>query len=263
MKTKNLVLLVLAIFVGSLTLAQTNQQKKGAERIDSKTQELVELKILFQDIEDLNHRLSPPIGQYGPQELEKKALESRLNALKKRLTERQRAFAVDYNSVEDLQKDLAILLRQKKQLEESVINEVIQQKTPKELKNIQKRRRENSLEVRSEEVKLSKEQLSLEKLKQTPVDANGVMGYKVLVWNQDKRKSGNFKLRDMSGKDLDKGAFYLGPGEKIEVYLLPGLYQGTVEISGRLPSSTTVEVSITQKFVNGIAYHGYLIQPPR
>lgn len=262
MKAKT-IFLFLTIFVVSLANGQTLQQKRGVAQINQELEQLIELKILFQDIEDLNKRLKPVAGQYGPEGLEAKALNSRLDVLNKRLSAKQMAATTSYSNGEDLQKDLELLLAQKGAIEHTSFKQVVEQTTPKELRRLEKNRRKNSLEIRSGEVQLNKEQLSLEKLKNTSVYTNGAMGYRVVIWNQDRRKAGNFKLKDMSGKDIDGGSFYLAPGEKIETYLLPGKYMATVEMTGRLIASTTVEVGVNHKFVNGVAYHGYLIQPPR
>lgn len=167
----------------------------------------------------------------------------------------------DNDIFQDVSYRLNELYTQRVELKNLPINNAIDEKTPKELRNLEKRRRFNSLQVRSGEVQLSRQELALEKLNSTQVYSNGVQGYKVLFWNQDRYKCANFIVTSIDG--IDEQPAYLKPGEKYETYLLPGVYKTKIEISGRPTTYNEVGVKVRTVRVDGVDYHAYVIQPAR
>jgi hypothetical protein len=258
MKTKIFLSLFFAIFVALLANGQTIQQKRALQKIDSKIEQLIELQSIFEEIYSLEARLNPSYG-WGPTGAEKAAIESRLNNLSRRLAVRQRSFATNYSSDSLICHDLSMLALQKQAIQEVVVTEAIQQTTPKELRNLEKKRRNNSLEIQSGEIQIDKERLSLEKLQATDSYTNGVMGYKVIIWNKDRQRDVNFNVTDLSGKVLDKGDLYLFPGQKKEIYLLPGEYKAVARVSGRRSEENIFPVDPFLKYVGDEACHGFVI----
>jgi hypothetical protein len=183
--------------------------------------------------------------------------------LKDRLTKENKALAIALIHNEPILVRIKELEGQKLAIKNLIANQAIMDKTPKELRSLEKKRRKNSLEVRQEELLLDKQELSLQKLQETPVQANGSQGYKVILWNQDVRKAANFKITDPSGLDIDGTSYYLTPGQKEVIYLLPGQYLGLVEMPGRFDQTVSFKVDIREKKVGDEYCHGYLTQPKR
>lgn len=249
----------LSVMFADNAMAQTRQTKSALQQVEAEIRDL-EREANSLDTIQLKARITSlqakiPLGAY------KNAVESA--AIIDQIQRYEAKMKADKAILSDIYYRLDKLYNQRQALKELSIKNALQEKTPKELKNIEKKRRVNSLYIRSGEIQLSKEELSLKKLEETSVNADKSQGYRVLIWNQDRYKYANFSLSDATGQDLDGGAFYLAPGEKIETYLLPGKYLGTVKIAGRGTGFTDVYVSIRHKMVNGTPYHGYLIQPSR
>lgn len=244
------------LFAGNLT-AQTRQDNVALNQVEAEIRSLehqstsLDTLKLQGKINQLNARL----GTYLPPE--------QAAAIRRQLADYNFELAQNKLALENKAFRLEELYVQRQVLRNKPVTEAIKDKTPKELRSLEKKRRFNSFEVRSGEVTVSKQELSLQKLQETTVYTDGVNGYKVILWNQDKRRPGNFKLTDMSGKDIDGATFYLAPGEKKVVYLLPGEYLGTVQMYGRATGCVEVPVEIRQKEVFGEICHGYLIQMPR
>ncbi len=247
----------LSFLLAGNTNAQTRQENTALNQVEAEIRSLehqssaLDTIKLSARIDQLNAKLGAmlPVEQAA-------AIRRQLSLYKLELD--QNRLMLEKNSFR-----LEELYIQRQVLRNKPISAAIQDKTPKEIRSLEKKRRFNSLEVRSGEVQVSKEELSLQKLQETTVYTDGVNGYKVLIWNQDKRRPGNFKLTDMSGKDIDGASFYLAPGEKKITYLLPGEYLGTVQMYGRATGCVKVPVEIRQKEVFGEVCHGYLVQMPR
>jgi hypothetical protein len=244
MKTRRFFLFVLAIFAASLTFGQTVQQQLAVNKINRKAQQLIELKMLFQDIEDLKLRLNPPVGQYGPQELERKALEGRIDGLRRCLVARQRSLATNYVDGEDVQKDLERLQEQKRVLEEDFIAQAIEQSVPKEIAPREARRRHRSLGVRdgesSFEHKDKLRDLSIQKLENASVEADPVLGYKGILFNDTRYTKVTFAIKSEEG--LDEVYQPLYAKESREIYLLPGKYIVHTYVDGYLAATNNLVV---------------------
>lgn len=258
MKTRKKILIfaVIILMAGNL-MAQTRQYARTLQGIEMEINILesklskIDTLLVIKRIQTLNERLKqflPPVQAV---------------AIRAQLARQEEILADNKAEIKKIKTTLLELKSQQGVLKKQNYNATVSQTLPKELRKVEKNRRVNSLEVRSIDAKVSKEELSLQKLAETPVETNGAQGYKVLIWNQDKRKPGNFKIFDPSGQNIDEFSVYLEPGEKIETYLLPGEYCGVVEMPGRITGKTTVKVGITHRIVGNVLYHGYLIQPPR
>ena len=247
------VLLSLSIM---FVFGQTRQQARALSEIETEIvrlqKQLINASGPQERIKMINARLSQlyidPVVETG---------------LKNRLAKEQKDLSIALIHNEPILDRIKELEGQKLALNNLIANQAIMDKTPKELRALEKKRRTNSLEVRQGEILLDKQKLSLQKLQETPVQANGSQGYKVILWNQDVRKAANFKITDPSGLDIDGTSYYLAPGQKEVIYLLPGEYLGLVEMPGRFDQTTTVKVDIREKKVGNEYCHGYLIQPKR
>lgn len=247
----------LSLMLAGTVNSQTRQENVALNKIETEIRSLehqsaaLDTLKLSARIEQLNAKLGAmlPVEQAA-------AIRRQLSLYKLELDKNK--LALENNSFR-----LEELYIQRQILRNKPVAAAIQDKTPKEIRNLEKKRRFNGFQVRSGEAQVSKEELSLQKLQETTVYTDGVNGYKVILWNQDKRRPGNFKIADMSGKDIDGANFYLAPGEKKITYLLPGEYLGTVQMYGRATGYAKVSVEIRQKEVFGEVCHGYLVQMPR
>lgn len=247
---------LLSLFV-VFAFSQTRQQVRALADIEAEIiqlqKQLVDASGPQERIKMINARLSErlyidPVVETG---------------LKDRLTKENKALAIALIHNEPILVRIKELEGQKLAIKNLIANQAIMDKTPKELRSLEKKRRKNSLEVRQEELLLDKQELSLQKLQETPVQANGSQGYKVILWNQDVRKAANFKITDPSGLDIDGTSYYLAPGQKEVIYLLPGQYLGLVEMPGRFDQTVSFKVDIREKKVGDEYCHGYLTQPKR
>jgi hypothetical protein len=179
------------------------------------------------------------------------------------LTKENKALAIALIHNEPILVRIKELEGQKLAIKNLIANQAIMDKTPKELRSLEKKRRKNYLEVRQGELLLDKQELALQKLQETPVLTDGNNGYKVVLWNRDVRKSANFKIKDLSGLDIDGTSYHLDPGQKEVIYLLPGEYECLIEMPGRFDQLKTFTVDIIQKNTGYEYCHAYVIQPRR
>ena len=252
---KNVLTVLLSLFV-VVAFSQTRQQVRALADIEA---EIIQLQKQL-------------INTAGPQE-RIKAINVRLSelyidpvvetGLKDRLTKENKALAIALIHNEPILVRIKELEGQKLAIKNLIANQAIMDKTPKELRSLEKKRRKNSLEVRQGELLLDKQELALQKLQETPVLTDGNKGYKVILWNQNVRKAANFKITDPSGLDIDGTSYYLAPGQKEVIYLLPGQYLGLVEMPGRFDQTVSFKVDIREKKVGDEYCHGYLTQPKR
>lgn len=255
MKTNFFCLLVFLVISASSVSAQTRQSQVALQQLEK------EIQFLQLEIEKIDTlRISWRIKQL--QERAQGYLSTaEAAALRREIDIYQTKLRSDKEILLSATQLLVELKAQKKELKNMAIEAAMTEKTPKELRSLEKKRRINAQEVRSGDLQLQKSELALQKLSETPVDARGPQGLKVLIWNQDRYKSANFKIQSVD--ETDGISAFLAPGEKLEVYLLPGQYTCTVQISGRKEGQSKMIVGIRQSFIAGISYHGYCIQPAR
>ena len=252
---KTVLTVLLSLFV-VVAFSQTRQQVRALADIEAEIiqlqKQLVDASGPQERIKMINVRLSElyidPVVETG---------------LKDRLTKENKALAIALIHNEPILVRIKELEGQKLAIKNLIANQAIMDKTPKELRSLEKKRRKNSLEVRQGELLLDKQELALQKLKETPVLTDGNNGYKVVLWNRDVRKAANFKLTDASGLAIDDPSHYLLPGQKDIVYLLPGEYKCLIEIPGRFDELKTFKVGITKNKVGDEYCHAYVIQPRR
>jgi len=247
------VLLSLSIM---FVFGQTRQQARTLSEIET---EIVRLQKQLMDISGPQERIKMINAR-----LAKLYIDPVVSAgLNDRLAKEQKNLAIALINNEPVLDRIKELEGQKLAIKNLIANQAIADKTPKELRALEKKRRNNSLEVQQGELLLAKQELSLQKLKETTGLTDGNKGYKVILWNQDVRKAANFKITDPSGLDIDGTSYYLAPGQKEVIYLLPGQYLGLVEMPGRFDQTVPFKVDIREKKVGDEYCHGYLIQPKR
>lgn len=120
----------------------------------------------------------------------------------------------------------------------------------------------------------SRQQLALEKLRVQPVltgtmTATGVVasaiapapgttaaaGYKGIVANLSSYRRYSFRLQGTESK-----SFYLGPGERVADYLLPGRYTASIYYGGdQIGQPHVFDVGVQEKFFQGEKCHWYLV----
>lgn len=109
-----------------------------------------------------------------------------------------------------------------------------------------------------ETARIRQDQLALEKLKNQPVqtrERNGVIqGYKGVISNLSAYRRVNLII---SGPETI--GFYLEPGDKKEVYLIPGRYKATAYHGGRFDSEWSFPVGTQKHFFRGEMVHWYLV----
>lgn len=256
MKKITFLTVLLTLFV-VVVFSQTRQQVRTLKDIET---EIIQLQKQLMDVT-------------GPQE-RIKGINARLSAnpyldpvvhagLNNRLNKEQKDLVIALINNEPVLDRIKELEGQKLAIKNLIANQAIADKTPKELRSLEKKRRTNSLEVQQGELLLAKQELALQKLQETPVLTDGNKGYKVVLWNRDVRKSANFKITDPSGLDIDGTSYHLDPGQKEVIYLLPGEYLGLVEMPGRFDQTVPFKVDIREKKVGNEYCHGYLVQPKR
>lgn len=251
---KTVLTVLLSLFV-VVVFSQTRQQIRALSEIET---EIIQLQKQLLDASGPQERIkmiNARLSQYIDPVVE--------TGLKNRLAKEQKDLAIALIQNEPILDRIKELEGQKLTIKNLVANQAIADKTPKELRSLEKKRRKNSLEVRQGELLLDKQELALQKLKETPVLTDGNKGYKVVLWNRDVRKSANFKITDPSGLDIDGTSYHLDPGQKEVIYLLPGEYLGLVEMPGRFDQTVPFKVDIREKKVGNEYCHGYLVQPKR
>jgi hypothetical protein len=252
---KTVLTVLLSLFV-VVAFSQTRQQVRALADIEAEIiqlqKQLVDASGPQERIKMINVRLSElyidPVVETG---------------LKDRLTKENKALAIALIHNEPILVRIKELEGQKLAIKNLIANQAIMDKTPKELRSLEKKRRKNYLEVRQGELLLDKQELALQKLQETPVLTDGNNGYKVVLWNRDVRKSANFKIKDLSGLDIDGTSYHLDPGQKEVIYLLPGEYECLIEMPGRFDQLKTFTVDIIQKNTGYEYCHAYVIQPRR
>lgn len=256
MKTATIVLIVFVLGIISQAQGQTRQERRVIRVIEAQISKAgQEISALTADTLRAHKKLlviGQELAQYN-EPLRQRTLINEQKKLRDLIPQKREKIKTKLFLLEELEREKDLLLG-------------IVYRSPVEdraLSNIEARRRHNAIGVEKQRVSLERDILGLKKLDQTPAHHNGVMGYKVLIWNQDLRRSGNFSLTDLSGENVDGVSVFLGPGEKLEVFLLPGEYIGKVQLAGGLEKKTIVRVSPRIALVNGGEYHGYLIQPRR
>jgi hypothetical protein len=269
--------LFLAIFLAFFTVisAQTRQQKEAVRLVEK------ELASLRQALNDVNNNMKAGTIQVDTLALwqQKKSLDeavasNRLSIEKRasylsqsaKLAERLSAERLRVSQAKDRQKPvleglsrqqadlrlrIASLEARRTELIDLQLEEAVNQAVPRELKKNNTKRRKNANDLRIEE-------LGIRKLAATPVMADSIKGYKGLVWNQTPSTKVLFKLRYLNGREVDKGTFFLKPGEKIECYLLPGTYLGETVVDGKLSGTATVKSEISPSYIDGQYYHFFL-----
>ncbi|MDX9778779.1 MAG: hypothetical protein RBT30_00860 [Patescibacteria group bacterium] len=252
---KNVLTVLLSLFV-VVAFSQTRQQVRALADIEAEIiqlqKQLVDASGPQERIKMINVRLSElyidPVVETG---------------LKDRLTKENKALAIALIHNEPILVRIKELEGQKLAIKNLIANQAIMDKTPKELRSLEKKRRKNSLEVRQGELLLDKQELALQKLQETPVLTDGNKGYKVILWNQNVRKYVNIKITDASGLAIDDPSHYLFPGQKDIIYLLPGKYEYIIEMPGEFDQKDSFTVGITKKKVGDEYCHAYVIQPRR
>ena len=253
---KTVLTVLLSLFV-VVAFSQTRQQVRALADIEA---EIIQLQKQLVDASGPQERIKMINARLSEQLYIDPVVET---GLKDRLTKENKALAIALIHNEPILVRIKELEGQKLAIKNLIANQAIMDKTPKELRSLEKKRRKNSLEVRQGELLLDKQELALQKLQETPVQANGSQGYKVILWNQDVRKAANFKITDPSGLYIDGTSYYLAPGQKEVIYLLPGQYLGLVEMPGRFDQTVSFKVDIREKKVGDEYCHGYLTQPKR
>ncbi|MDP3836644.1 MAG: hypothetical protein Q8Q67_00885 [bacterium] len=138
---------------------------------------------------------------------------------------------------------------------DKTVKQAYKDEIPRELTVTEEKRRKRGNNIRREE-------LGYKKLEATTVNADPVQGYLGLIWNQTRYTPALFVIKDASGRDVDKGTFFLQPGESVEAYLLPGQYIGVVKVHGQISGSSMIKSEPSQKYIDAgkgkNQYHWFL-----
>lgn len=105
-----------------------------------------------------------------------------------------------------------------------------------------------------QQIALERDKLALDKLQSQPVQTsavNGVpQGYLGVIANMSTYRR---LLFEYSGPE--DGAEYLGPGQQMEKYLLPGTYHGVIRYGGQIVGSVTFKSEPVEKGFLGKKVH--------
>ncbi len=270
----------MAITIGKVA-AQTRQQKKALDLIESEISaqraELVEINYdlsqfnfadtlpLWQEkrrIDSLIKMAAMPIERFVAYRAQSQKIGDKLAKERTKIISQKKANKFNLQELnakrEKVLARIAELEADKRVITDCQIGEATNQIVPRELKTTEASRRHRANKLRTEEIQFEKQKLGLAKLYSTPVDADPIKGYKGLIWNQTRHTKAYFYIRDASGRNVDGASVFLQPGEKKEVYLLPGQYLGVVYVDGKISGKTAVYSQITPTTIGGKDYHWFL-----
>lgn len=124
----------------------------------------------------------------------------------------------------------------------------------KALNNVQARRVKNNLEV--EKIR-DYYALTLQKMKQSPVMADSILGYKGRICNLSRYRRIQFNIVSQIDGRVVLSDFLL-PGQQSERYLLPGKYYCRIYINGKLIDQALFKVDSDIHYVFNNPVHWYV-----
>jgi len=124
----------------------------------------------------------------------------------------------------------------------------------KALSNAQARRVKNNLEVEKTRDYYA---LTLQKMKQSPVMADSILGYKGRICNLSRYRRIQFNIVSQIDGRVVLSDFLL-PGQQSERYLLPGKYYCRIYINGKLIDQASFKVDSDIHYVFNNPVHWYV-----